>query len=119
MRETKTTKVLRAIAEKPAKELTAADKETVRKAIQKYGVQFEIKEGCPNCWNDAAMMCLIAIQNEQAKTEATADERRYILRPNVDVYFGKVRVNEATLTDKLAERLISRGFDTKFFVKCG
>ena len=55
---------------------------------------------------------------EGEKNETTATERAYILKPNVDVYFGSIRVNAATLTDELAERILARGFERKFFSKC-
>jgi hypothetical protein len=61
------------------------------------------------CYNKATEM--------QAAESDTPDERRYILKPGVDVFFGNIRVNETTITDELAEAILARGFERKFFAK--
>ena len=57
-------------------------------------------------------------KTKEAEENAASDTRRFILKPGVDVYFGNIRVNEATLTDELAERILERGFAADYFVKC-
>ena len=64
------------------------------------------------------MQCFIRISEQEQAENIENDPRRYILRPNLDVIFDGIRVNAATLTDELAEHLIERGFERRFFVKC-
>lgn len=112
-------KVLRDIAETPADMLTAEDKAYVRKAAAELGVQFSAgKSRCKACYIDAAILCFSAAKTKEAEESAASDERRFILVPGTDVYFGNIRVNEATLTDELAERILARGFSKDYFVKC-
>lgn len=109
-------KQLTEIASK-ADKLTAADRAFIRATCADLGIEFKPKkEGCKSCYQDAALACLDALRsNEQA---AEHDGRAYVLCEGVDVFFGSIRVNEHTLTDELAERIIARGFDTKFFARC-
>lgn len=111
---------LREIVNKAARNLTDEDKDFLVFAGDQMNVQRGGKSGCVKCWHDFAMKIWNALQ-EQAEPEAEAEEkeeRKYILRKGLDVYFGSIRVNEATLTDALAEKILARGFDRKFFVKC-
>ena len=119
MGNAKVKKDLEKIANTPAAQLTAEQKALVRKYAKMYGVEFNPKPGCSSCYHDAVMAVYRIITREDAKKEADKDTRRYILRPGVDVWFGSIRVNEATITDELAEQILARGFETKFFVKCG
>lgn len=110
---------LETIINQPAEQMSAADKKYVRECCNALGVEFEPKNTrCKSCYQDAAILCVLEIKKRDAEANAGADTRRYILRPGTDVFFGNTRVNEATLTDELAERLLARGFDPKFFVKC-
>lgn len=112
-------KNLRRIAETKADMLTAEDKAYVRKAAAELGVQFSAgKSRCKACYIDAAILCFSAAKTKEAEENAASDTRRFILKPGVDVYFGNIRVNEATLTDDLAERILERGFAADYFVKC-
>lgn len=109
-------KQLTEIASK-ADKLTADDRKTVTAECERLGIKFEPKKaGCKSCYQDAALACLDALRNNGQAAEH--DGRAYVLRKGVDVFFGSIRVNEHTLTDELAERIIARGFDTKFFARC-
>ena len=109
---------LRAIVE-AADKLTADDKEFVRDCADVYGVNFNPqKTRCKSCYQDAAMAVLSVIKANEPAPQADENAPRYVLRAGVDVYFGGIRVNEHTITDELAERIIARGFEKKFFAKC-
>lgn len=109
---------LREVVNTPAEKLTAEQKEKVRTYAQEYGVEFKPKGRCSSCYHDAVMAIFSKISDEDAKEAAQTDTRRYILRPGVDVWFGSTRVNEATLTDELAEKILAHGFSSKYFIKC-
>ena len=110
---------LRQIVNTPARNLSKDDKCFIEQISPQYGVKLPEKRSCNSCWLDTAFELYNAIEAEEGeKNETTATERAYILKPNVDVYFGGIRVNAATLTDELAERILARGFEREFFVKC-
>lgn len=113
-----TIKVLRDIANKNDK-LTSAEKGIVQDLCVVLGIKFEPKSTrCKSCYQDAALQCYNEVMKRAAAEGEENDERCYILRDGVDVLFGSIRVNAATLTDELGERIIARGFDKKFFLKC-
>lgn len=109
---------LRAIVNKPARSLTDEDKSFLLWAGEETDVQRGGKSGCVKCWHDFAMQIWNKLQEQEEPEAAADDSRKYILKKGVDVYFGNTRVNEATLTDELAERILARGFERKFFEKC-
>ena len=113
---------LQQIANKPASEFTADERNFVRECAKAFGVPFDPKTRCKDCYKDAAVACYNAIKEDTAPAEAEQPAKesapRYVLRAGVDVYFGKIRVNAATISDELAEQIIGKGFDRKFFVKC-
>ena len=113
---------LQQIANKPAKELTADDRDLVRECAKAFGIPLDPQTRCKDCYKDAAVACYNAIKEDTAPAEAEKPAEksapRYVLRAGVDVYFGKIRVNAATISDELAEQIIAKGFDRKFFVKC-
>ena len=109
---------LRAILNAGAKGMTADDRAFVRELAKENAIDIK-NTRCKDCYLDAAVALLrLDREKETAENEQETDERRYVLHPGVDVYFGSVRVNAETLTDELAERIIARGFEKKFFVKC-
>lgn len=99
-------------------QMSKEDKEYIAGACASLAIEFEPKSRCKDCYYDAAMQCLMKLREKKAKDDAAEDERKFILRPNLDVYFGNVRVNESTINDDIARKLIEQGFDKKFFVKC-
>ena len=109
---------LQQIAENNAVQLTASDKQMIREAAAAVGIEFEPKSRCTSCYRDAAVQILVALKDLETRPVEQADGRRYILRPGVDLLFGDIRVNEATMTDALAEKIIARGFNKKYFSKC-
>lgn len=107
---------LRAIAKGNPQSMTAYDSKFVKACADELGVQIK-NTRCRSCYYDAACECVIRMRDENSETRED-DGRRYILRKGVDLLFGDIRVNAATMTDELAERIIARGFETKYFAKC-
>lgn len=106
---------LREIATKAAGDLTKNDKDYITKMSKEMGVAFSPRPHCPNCYADQAVLLWKAVKDADA---AHQESPRYILKDGVDVIFGSIRVNSATLTDELAERILARGFDPIYFAKC-
>ena len=106
-------KRIREIINTPASMLSSSDKDFLLKAGLQVGV---LKNGtCKRCWHDYAMQVWKALDVEQQEEQ---DTRAYVLRDSVDVFFGNIRVNAATLTDELARYLLDHGFNHKYFKKC-
>ena len=109
---------LRSIVDTPAAELTPQQKATIIEYAATFGVKFTPKSRCSSCYHDAAMAIWLRVKDEEAKESAPEDTRKYILKPGVDLFFGSIRVNDMTLTDELAEQILERGFNPKYFIKC-
>lgn len=107
---------LRAIAQGNPQSMTKDDRDFVKACAYELDVKIE-NTRCRSCYYDAALECVVRI-NEKPEETAETDNRRYILRKGVDLLFGDIRVNAATMTDELAEQIIARGFETKYFEKC-
>ena len=106
-------KRIREIINTPASMLSNSAKDFILKAGPQVGV---LKNGtCKRCWHDYAMQVWKALDVEQQEEQ---DTRAYVLRDGVDVFFGNIRVNAATLTDELARYLLDHGFNRKYFKKC-
>lgn len=103
---------IREIINTPASMLSNSDKQFLLDA----GLQVGVPKGtCKRCWHDYAMRVWKALDVEQQEEQ---DTRAYVLRDGVDVFFGNIRVNAATLTDELARYLLDHGFNRKYFKKC-
>ena len=99
------------------KSLSKKDKTYIEMLCATYYVKLNKK--CSSCYSDAILILIkkITEENLPKKETATTDDRKYILKSGVDVWFGSIRVNEVTLTDELAQRIIARGFPTRYFDK--
>lgn len=106
---------IRQIVNKAARTLTDEDKSFLLFAAEQANVQRSGKSGCVKCWHDLAVRCYEALTAEDVQQD---DGRAYILKQGVDLIFCGIRINAATLTDELAEKIIARGFDTNYFAKC-
>lgn len=110
---------LQVIALKKAGEITPEDRELLKRAGDELGIKVK-NTRCKSCWQDMAIECALKVREREPKQEAEP-ERKYVLKKGVDVLFGYphgIRVNELTLTDELAEKLIAKGFSKNFFEKC-
>ena len=99
------------------KSLSKKDKTYIEMLCATYYVKLNKK--CSSCYSDAILILIkkITEENLPKKETATTDDRKYILKSGVDVWFGSIRVNEVTLTDDLAQRIIAMGFPTRYFEK--
>ena len=99
------------------KSLSKKDKTYIEELCTAYDVKLNKK--CSSCYSDAILILIkkITEENLPKKETATTDDRKYILKSGVDVWFGSIRVNAVTLTDELAEKIIARGFPTRYFDK--
>ena len=99
------------------KSLSKKDKTYIEMLCATYYVKLNKK--CSSCYSDAILILIkkITEENLPKKETATTDNRKYILKSGVDVWFGSIRVNAVTLTDDLAERIIARGFPIRYFDK--
>ena len=101
------------------KSLSKKDKAYIEMLCATYYVKLNKK--CSSCYSDAILILIKKITEEnlpKKETEtATTDDRKYILKSGVDVWFGSIRVNAVTLTDDLAQRIIAMGFPTRYFEK--
>ena len=99
------------------KSLSKKDKTYIEELCTAYDVHLNKK--CSSCYSDAILILIkkITEENLPKKETATTDDRKYILKSGVDVWFGSIRVNAVTLTDDLAQRIIARGFPTRYFDK--
>lgn len=109
---------LREIAEKTASKITNDDKSFVKTLAFEYGIELpKDKPNCKSCYVDAAVMIYKAIRESEQQVKAKANARKYVLREGVDVIWRGVRINEASVTDELAEQWIAGGFPASYFVK--
>ena len=99
------------------KSLSKKDKAYIEGLCSTYDIKLNKK--CSSCYSDAILILIKKITEENLpKNEtATTDSRKYILKSGVDVWFGSIRVNAVTLTDDLAEKIIVKGFPTRYFEK--
>ena len=99
------------------KSLSKKDKTYIEGLCATYYVKLNKK--CSSCYSDAILILIkkITEENLPKKETATTDNRKYILKSGVDVWFGSIRVNAVTLTDDLAEKIIARGFPVRYFEK--
>ena len=99
------------------KTLSKNDKTYIEMLCATYYVK--LNKRCSSCYSDAILILIkkITEDNLPKKETATTDSRKYILKEGVDVWFGSTRVNAVTLTDDLAEKIIAKGFPTRYFEK--
>lgn len=99
------------------KTLSKKDKAYIEGLCSTYDIKLNKK--CSSCYSDAILILIkkITEENLPKKETATTDNRKYILKSGVDVWFGSIRVNAITLTDDLAEKIIAKGFPTRYFEK--
>lgn len=113
MQKEEITERLREICNKAVKELTSEDIEFVTTLAGFHNVDIK-RRGCKSCIVDAAVAVYKILTNGEDE-EPKDDARKYVLRDGVDVLFNGIRINAATLTDKMAAALIEEGFDTSLF----
>ena len=106
---------LRAIVN--AKTMSKDDRQFVKDLCDELNEQKPAKANCRACWLEVALNLYRSLNGSKDEEVAKNTERKYILKSGVDLLFGNIRVNEATLTDEMAERILARGFERKYFAK--
>lgn len=98
------------------KTLKHKEREQIIELCAKYNIK--LNTNCRNCYIDACVSIYNLLKNDKNVTAtATTTEQKFILKKGVDVIFGGIRINDATLTDNLARKIIKLGFNKKYFAK--
>lgn len=101
---------LEELAEKAAGKYTAEDKNFITELSDQMGVEFHPKKKCVSCWLDQVVLLRSILK---AKESTCA----YVLKPGLDFIWNGLRVNNETLTDEIAEKLIRKGLPVILFEK--
>lgn len=106
--------------------LSKADKDELRAMFAQYGVKVK-KNGCSNCWADAAAEYMAAakadanarLEGAQQKSENVEQKPKaeYILKEGTRVRFLGMLITPETMDDEFAKRLLSLGFPLLYFSK--
>ena len=87
--------------------LTIEDKQFIKDLSTQLNVKFVEREFCSDCYKDQIMVLLkVLTQQKIDNGELTAD---YVLRPDIDVIYNGLRVNNSTLTNEIAEQFLQMG----------
>ena len=87
--------------------LTLEDKQYIKDLSVQMNVKFVEREFCSDCYKDQIMVLLkVLTQQKIDNGEITAD---YVLRPDIDVIYNGLRINNATLTNDIAEEFLRMG----------
>ena len=87
--------------------LTLDDKQFIKDLSTQLNVKFVEREFCSDCYKDQIMVLLkVLTQQKIDNGEITAD---YVLRPDIDVIYNGLRINNATLTNDIAEEFLRMG----------
>lgn len=81
------------------------EKKYIIEQSRKFSLEFSFKTNCNNCYYDAVILLSIKLKNEMAKTEIKK-ECKYKMNKGKDILWKGIRINEATITDKIAEKFI-------------
>ena len=98
--------------------LTLEDKQFIKDLSTQLNVKFVEREFCSDCYKDQIMVLLkVLTQQKIDNGEITADyvlrpdiDVIYnVLRPDIDVIYNGLRINNATLTNDIAEEFLRMG----------
>lgn len=95
-----------------AKKISVESRQYVLDCCKELGVDFTPANRCVECYRDAVAICLRKI----AEQEAIDSEKKYILKPNVDIIYKGKRINPETLTDEIAMQMCKGGL-VRLFIK--
>ena len=97
------------------KTLTRKEREYIIELCTKYNIS--LNTNCQNCYVDACVTIYNLLNNNKSVTTATDTEQKFELKKGIDVLFCGMRINNATLTDALARKIIKLGFNKEYFAK--
>ena len=104
-------KTLKEFAE--AKRFSQVEKDFLISEAKRLNIAVNVKDGCSSCYRDLAVLIYNAEKFEADIKEALQNQK-YILKKDVDILFGGVRINTLTLTDAIAKRMINAGLQRYF-----
>lgn len=93
------------------KKLTTAEKDYLIQKADELELKYTVKSGCNSCYNDLALMIYAHLNPISEKKTDILPE----LKPNVDIIFMGNRVNMATITQEITNKMIEVGLK-KFFL---
>ena len=96
-----------------AKRFSQVEKDFLISEAKRLNIAVNAKDGCSSCYRDLAVLIYNAEKFEADIKEALQNQK-YILKKNVDILFGGVRVNALTLTETIAKRMINAGLQRYF-----
>lgn len=98
---------------KNKRRFSAEEKQFLENEAVKFGINFEKRKNCQNCYCDL----ILQIYNAMKKANPIILATKYQLKDGVDVRIAATgeRINNSTLTDEMAERFIKSGLK-KYFV---
>ena len=99
--------MLKALALKGGR-LTVEEKAFLRSEAEAYGLMVK-KEQCRQCWSDLAVELVQAIDGQTAEAVSVPRGTSWRMVKGRDVIVRGRRINDQTLTDDLAEWLLSVG----------
>ena len=92
-----------------SKQVTKEDREFLLALCEELGVKVA-RTRCNACWLDVAVQCYGKL------TQPT--RRKYILKEGRECLWMGLHINNATITDELAERIIKAGYPASDFEIC-
>lgn len=105
-----TKELLKEIALKDPAYLTDSERAFIRDTSALMGVEFRPRKKCRDCYGDQAKLLWHMAKNQES-------DAAYQLKPGLDFKWRGMRINSDTLTDELAEQLISEGIPVVLFAK--
>lgn len=94
---------------------TADERAFVKAEAEALGLSVK-KTNCRQCWSDLAVEVVARLKAAQSPETAPAAGRWSVV-PGLDVVCRGRRINTETITDELAEWLLSIGFPKKYLVE--
>lgn len=98
------------------KTLSKSDKSYILELAQESEFVYnDFNEKCGDCYRDLAVLLLKHLE-EQSPEEEPVEERKILIKKNVDIFVNGVRVNRQTIkTDEQAKQLLELGLSKKYF----
>ena len=96
-----------------AKRFSQVEKDFLISEAKRLNIAVNVKDGCSSCYRDLAVLIYNA-EKFEADIKEVLQSQKYILKKDVDILFGGVRVNALTLTEAIAKRMINAGLQRYF-----
>ena len=96
-----------------AKRFSQVEKDFLISEAKRLNIAVNVKDGCSSCYRDLAVLIYNA-EKFEADIKEVLQNKKYILKKDVDILFGGVRVNALTLTEAIAKRMIGAGLQRYF-----